>query len=307
MTTITENDRKIVEMIGSKHFTLSAEVIPPRNGAEQVKILSQISRLVECGAEFLSVTKGAGGSLRGGSLPIAFAIKENFGLPCIAHFTCRDLTPQEIENQLIDHHYFGIRNILALRGDPPMGQPEWRAKEGSYNYAYELIEQIVKLNHGEFLPRPGGPQVKETTQTDFCIGAAAYPEHPDKEERLRFFKCKHDAGAEYGITQMLFDIDAYRRFVDDLGKNGIDIPIVPGTRILKNKDQARRMAARFAVSVPDSLMQRLPEKDDPDADKKSLDAFLEYGRQLQEIGAPGVHLFVLSDTEISCRFLKAIG
>src|SRR4051812_24792095 len=110
-------DEKLTSVLARQKFTLSAEVIPPRNGVEQGKVLLQIQTLIEAGAQFLSVTKGAGGSLRGGSLPIAQLIKERFLKPCIAHFTCRDLTPAEVENQLMDHHYFGIRNILALRGD----------------------------------------------------------------------------------------------------------------------------------------------------------------------------------------------
>src|SRR3954465_5654225 len=138
-------DKKLVKVLSSQNFTLSGEVIPPRNGSNQEKILGQIESLITSGAQFLAVTKGAGGSLRGGSLPIAQLIKERYGVPCIAHFTCRDLTPPEVENQLMDHHYFGIRNILALRGDPPDGQPDWKPREGGYSYAHELIQQIRRL------------------------------------------------------------------------------------------------------------------------------------------------------------------
>ncbi len=169
-------DRKLTDVLRHNRFTLSAEVMPPRNGGEQSAVLSQVEQLIAAGAHFLAVTKGAGGSLRGGSLPIAQAIKECFGVPAIAHFTCRDLVPEEVENQLVDHHYFGIRNILALRGDPPDGQPEWRAREGGYSYAYELIEQIRDLNAGRYLVRQGGPAPSSQEPTDFCIGAAAYPE-----------------------------------------------------------------------------------------------------------------------------------
>src|SRR4051812_6893204 len=142
------SDQKLIDVLRHGSFTLSAEVIPPRNGMEQTQALAQIRTLVVAGAQFLAVTKGAGGSLRGGSLPIAHAIKEQFKLPCIAHFTCRDLTPSEVENQLIDHHYFGIRNILALRGDPPDGQPDWKPRDGGYSYAHQLIAQIRNLNQG---------------------------------------------------------------------------------------------------------------------------------------------------------------
>ena len=137
-TLLFRPDRKLTDVLRHNRFTLSAEVMPPRNGAEQSAVLSQVAQLVNAGAHFLAVTKGAGGSLRGGSLPIAQAIKERFGVPAIAHFTCRDLLPEEVETQLVDHHYFGIRNILALRGDPPDGQPEWRSRAGGYSHAYQL-------------------------------------------------------------------------------------------------------------------------------------------------------------------------
>lgn len=294
------------ESITSGRPTLSAEIIPPRNGALQAQVLGQVRQLVDAGAQFLSVTKGAGGSLRGGSLPIAQAVKEQFGVPCVAHFTCRDLTAHEIENQLIDHHYFGIRNILALRGDPPDGQPQWQARDGGYSYAYQLIEQIRALNSGRYLARPGGPAHEEATPTEFCIGAAAYPEHPVESERFEFFALKARAGAEYGITDLLFDADAYARFLDGLGARGIDLPILPGTRLLRTRGQAERMMKKFKVRVPAALLERLPETDGPEALKIGLDAFLELSTRLKSRGAPGIHLYVIIDTEGACAALRAL-
>ncbi len=300
-------DVKITDLIKKGTFTLSAEVIPPRNGSEQAVVLGQIEALIKSGAQFLSVTKGAGGSLRGGSLPIAQAVKERFGVPCIAHFTCRDLTPQEVENQLVDHAYFGIRNILALRGDPPMDQPQWSAREGSYSYAYQLIQQIQKLNRGEFLPRGASVPVEVLAEkTDFCIGCAVYPEHPVKSERIEYLNKKIAAGAEYAISQMIFDVDAYSRFLEDAAAAGMDVPIVPGTRLVKSRQAAEKMAERFEVSVPRSLLDRLPEKGDPDASQRSEDLFVELIENYQRAGAPGVHLFVLSDTQGSTSLLKRL-
>lgn len=300
-------DRKLTDVIGKGRFTLSAEVIPPRNGAEQRKVLEQIRSLVESGAEFLAVTKGAGGSLRGGSLPIAQVIKEQFGVPCIAHFTCRDLTPAEVENQLMDHHYFGIRNILALRGDPPDGQPEWQAREGGYNYAYQLIEQIRRLNKGEYLPRANGPAAENQEPTDFCIGAAVYPEHPNEEERTLFFKQKVEAGAHYGITDMLFDAEAYGRFLDLCGRNKLFLPILPGTRVLKSRAQAQRMMSKFRVRVPDAILRRLPEENNhPDGMRIGIELFAEMAERLKSLGAPGIHVFVIADTAGACQSIKRL-
>jgi methylenetetrahydrofolate reductase (NADPH) len=297
-------DVKLTDVLSQGRFTVSAEVIPPRNGAEQVKVLEQVRSLVGAGAEFLAVTKGAGGSLRGGSLPIAQAIKEGFQVPAIAHFTCRDLTRHEIENQLIDYHYFGIRNVLALRGDPPDGQPHWKAREGGYEYAYQLIEQVRGLNEGKFLDRVGGPLLSTRERTDFCIGAAAYPEHPHDEERYQFFQMKVDAGAEYGITDVIFDPEAYGRFVEGLSKRGVRIPILPGTRVLRSRSQAERMMQKFKVKVPASILNRLPEKDAPEGLEIGLEIFAEMVERLKKYGAPGMHVFVIVDTAGGCEAIR---
>jgi methylenetetrahydrofolate reductase (NADPH) len=292
-------DKKLIDVLSSQNFTLSAEIIPPRNGSEQVKILDQIDVLIRSGAQFLAVTKGAGGSLRGGSLPIAQMIKEQFGIPCIAHFTCRDLTPFEVENLLMDHHYFGIRNILALRGDPPDGQSTWQPREGGYNYAHQLIQQIRNLNKGIYLNRPGGPSQggAEIEKTDFCIGAAAYPEHPNEKERIEYFRLKVENGAEYGMTDMLFDPDAYARFRDLCQKNDVNVPILPGTRFLKTRAQALRMMEKFKVKVPGNILEKLDEKEGPGTMEKGLELFLSLAERLRGLGAPGIHLYVISDTK----------
>jgi methylenetetrahydrofolate reductase (NADPH) len=302
-------DTKITDILGKGTFTLSAEVIPPRNGTEQAQLLTQIESLVRSGAEFLSVTKGAGGSLRGGSLPIAQAIKERFAVPCIAHFTCRDLTPQEVENQLIDHAYFGIRNILALRGDPPQDQPNWSPREGSYTYAYQLIDQIRSLNDGNFLGRKSDLSRDPQTiseKTDFSIGCAVYPEHPNESERIEFLRAKVDRGAEFAISQMLFDEEVYARYLERCHRERLTIPILPGTRLVKTRVQAQKMAERFMVSFPRKLMDKLAEVPGVDAQRRAEDAFADLIEGFKKAGAPGVHLFVLSDTVGSSSLINRL-
>lgn len=302
MTEIYRVDQKMSDILKQNSFTISAEVIPPRNGTPQTEIIHQIDQLIKNKAQFLSVTKGAGGSLRGGSLPIAQVIKDHFKVPAIAHFTCRDLSPEEVENQLMDHHYFGIRNILALRGDPPQGSTDWQPLANSYPYAYQLIEQINKMNQGQFLEREGY-KVANKINTDFCIGAAAYPDEIDFEKRTRFFKLKVQAGAEYGITQMLYDIDSYKRFLDELAQEKSFVPILPGFRILKTQKQALLMKNRFQISMPDSILKSLPVEENH---KQSIEVFLKLIQDFKAAGAPGLHLFVLSDLELSCRLLTKL-
>lgn len=298
-------DRKITDILATRHFTLSVEIVPPRNGAAPSMITNQIQSLSSAGAEFMAVTKGAGGSLRGGSLPIAQTIKERYGIPCIAHFTCRDLLPEEVENQLIDHHFFGIRNILALRGDPPQGVADWQPRAGSYPYAYQLVEQIQALNQGRYLERKGfGVDARE--RTDFCVGVACYPDHPVASERIEYFRLKVAAGAEYAISQMLFDHDSYGRFLDDCAKANCVIPVLPGTRILKSRAQAEKMAKRFEIPVPEWYKAMLPDTDAEASPERSLESFFTLNEKLKSRGAPGMHIFVLSDTELAQTALQKL-
>jgi methylenetetrahydrofolate reductase (NADPH) len=301
MNQFNNTDIKMTDLLSQSKFTISAEVIPPRNGAPQEEILMQIDSLVKSGAQFLSVTKGAGGSLRGGSLPIAQVIKDHFKKPVIAHFTCRDLTPEEVENQLMDHHYFGVRNILALRGDPPQGVPDWKANPKSYSHAYQLIDQIQKLNSGEYYHRDGFKS--GTTKTDFCIGAAAYPDDEAFDQRVGYFLQKYQAGAKYGITQMVYDIDSYAQFLEELSKNKCDIPVLVGTRVLKTQKQAMTMKQRFGIKIPDWYYKALPETENKD---KAYELFLELAEGFKKTGAPGIHVFVLTDTELSCKAIKKL-
>ena len=164
---------KITDILKRK-FTVSAEIIPPRNGAHIFDVYKIICDLKSVKTDFISVTMGAGGSLRGGSLPIANMVQDKVGLSSVAHFVCRDFIPEEIENHLIDHYYFGIKNILALRGDPPYGlEREYKPREGSYKYAYELVKQIARLRDGQYLVRRGydneSREFTEGEKIDFCI------------------------------------------------------------------------------------------------------------------------------------------
>lgn len=291
-------DRKVTDVLSSKPFTISAEMIPPRNGAQLELTMGRLEKVVASEVDFLSVTKGAGGSLRGGSLPIAQTIKDHFAKPCIAHFTCLELSPQEIENQLIDHHYFGVRNILALRGDPPMGQNEWIPSKGGYSYAHQLIEQIQNLNNGQYIERSNF-KVQDRDPTDFCVGCAIYPEHPDLEERLEFAKIKFERGASYGITQMLFDPKPYQELKKQLADIGLNQPILPGLRVLRSQKQAKIMTERFGCSIPDWYQRQLPkDHDGQNFDPQVIQPFLELVERLHQGGAPGVHIFVLSDVEL---------
>jgi methylenetetrahydrofolate reductase (NADPH) len=307
-------DIAITALFQSQKQTYSAEVIPPRNGAETQSIVNQIELLKGANVDFISVTKGAGGSLRGGTLPIAQLIRQRFTMASVAHFTCRDYTIEEVENSLMDHHYFGIRNILALRGDPPDGKPDhFKPAPNRHIYAHQLVTQIAALNRGEYLIREGYDKTagaanhRPGEKTGFCIGVAAYPEHTPYEEGLDFFEQKVRAGAQFAITQMIFSAEPYKRFVADLIKRKAHIPILPGIRILTNATTAKRMQSKFGIPVPHTLIERLEKCSSIDDSKKvGLDYATQLCQDLLKSGAPGIHVFIMNDAASAGQLLHNI-
>lgn len=306
--------KTVIEIIRSKARTLSAEIIPPRNGTETEVVLRQIGRLKEVPVDFISVTKGAGGSLRGGTLPISQLIKTRFDIPALAHFTCRDYTVEEIENNLMDHHYFGVSNILALRGDPPDGIPDhFKPAPNRHTYAWQLCQQINNLNQGEYLVRDGYDKPGATnknrrgTPTNFCIGVAAHPEHEPHHEAIEFFGKKVEKGADFAITQMLFSAEPYKKFLDSCAAKGIHVPVLPGIRIVTQLATAERMRTKFGVGVPQRYMDELAKaKSKEDGKKIGIELAHRLSRDLLSAGAPGIHVFIMNDENSGAELLLSL-
>lgn len=299
----------ISDILRSKARTLSAEIIPPRNGSEIESILRQIEKLKTVPVDFISVTRGAGGSLRGGTLPIAQIVKDRFEICSLAHFTCRDYTVNEIENALMDHHYFGVSNILALRGDPPDGQPDhFKPAPNRHSYAWQLVEQIQKLNRGNYLMREGyDPSRRKTMPTGFCIGVAAHPELEPHEDAIKFLEKKIEMGAQFAITQMLFHAEPYSRFLESCAKQGLHIPIIPGVRIITQAATAERMIKKFGVQIPRSYIEALSKASSKEESKRvGLELTHKLCRELLHAGAPGIHVFVMNDENSATELLKSL-
>ena len=309
----TSSQRTITEILKSKRPTRSAEIIPPRNGTETDVILRQIDRLKTVPVDFISVTKGAGGSLRGGTLPIAQMVKSQFDICSLAHFTCRDYTIEEVENNLMDHHYFGVRNILALRGDPPDGKPDhFQPAPNRHSYAWQLVDQIRKLNEGEYIVRDGydaksAASTRKGAPTKFCIGVAAHPDHEPHADGVEYLRRKVEMGAEFAITQMIFDHEPYARFLDSCAKRGVTIPIIPGLRIVSMAATAERMASKFGIKIPSSLVDKLAAaRTKEDGLALGLEFTNKLCENLMKAGAPGVHIFVMSDEVTATNLLKGL-
>ncbi|MES0490801.1 MAG: methylenetetrahydrofolate reductase [Leptospirales bacterium] len=303
------NAESVLDILKKNKFTYSAEIIPPRNGTDFKEVFSSIATLTEGGFDFLSVTHGAGGSLRGGTMPIAFQAQNAYKMTSIAHLTCRGQSKEELENSLIDHHYFGIHNILALRGDPPDGINEKFVKaEGGFEYAHELVDLIAQKNRGEYIKRKGYDDENEFRrgmETRFCIGVAAYPEDPDGND-IEYLRIKKEKGAQFCITQIVLNNDLFFSFFEKVYTLwGNYFPVLPGIRIPTSWKQLSRMHEKFGISVDADLYA------DMEKNKDSKEAMREVGmswarefiEELKIGGVPGVHIFVMGDpdTAVSVR------
>jgi len=298
----------ITDILESKKFTFSAEVFPPRNGKPASIIMEKLEALSQMPIDFISVTKGAMGSMRGGTVPIGYMIPDRYKMNALVHFRCRDTNRREVENLLVDHMYFGTRNILAVLGDPLPGEKEKKLVPSTHNrYASDLVKQIADMNRGYYLPLENdSSEFRQGMKTDFCIGVACYPEAEDLDKELFVIGEKVGAGANFAITQMVFDADAYSDYVKELRNRKIEMPIIPGVRPVACIDHVKAAEKVFHANVPPELKKALKNSTAKNANRICLDFTVNLIDGLKKVGAPGVHLFTLNDVEMLADILENI-
>jgi len=236
----------IAERLRHKRPVFSFELFPPKTEKGEANLLRALERLAPLEPDFVSVTYGAGGSTRSRTLQLVSRIRENFGIEPLAHLTCVGATKDELARVLDSLGEADIRNVLALRGDPPQGEASFTATEGGLGYANELVAFI----------RDRG---------DFCIGAACYPEvHPEAdgaEEDLKHLVRKVDAGADFLISQLFFDNLAFFAWQARARAAGVQVPILAGIMPVTNVSQVERFTKMCGASIPAPLHEALHRAD----------------------------------------------
>jgi methylenetetrahydrofolate reductase (NADPH) len=275
--------------------SFSFEFFPPRTDEGERNLGRALAELSRMDPTFVSVTYGAAGSTtqKRKTVDIVSSIKATHGLEAMAHFTCVGATVGELREMLDVMRDSGIKNVLALRGDPPAGETEWTATEGGLEYSRELIELI-------------------RDEYDFTIGAACFPEvhiHAESAESdLRYCKEKVDAGARFLITQLFFENATYWEFVTRARDAGIDVPVVPGIMPITSYSQIRRITSLCGSNIPDHLLRELGLRaDQPDAvaDFGVAYATLQCADLLAN-GAPGIHFYTLNRSPATRAILTAL-
>lgn len=293
----------------------SLEVFPPKNGKSLDSIYRTIDDLRPFNPAFVSVTSGALGSARGGTIAIAAEIKRKYGIESVVHFTCVAKSKQDIENLLLEMKYSGIENVFALRGDPPQGQKEFIPHPEGHHYGSDLVKQISETNKGIYLKsKPGEILIP----TNFGISVAGYPEcHPEcvfpdgkhnKKKDLENLKIKVDNGADHIVTQMFLDTNAQLEFVEEAQKIGINVPIVPGVMPLEKYSQIKFVLNHLGIGIPKDFKEKLDKhQDDKDYVKKVCEEhILTLCKTLIENGAQGIQFFTLDKPEGTRKILEEL-
>ncbi|MEM8549519.1 MAG: methylenetetrahydrofolate reductase [NAD(P)H] [Verrucomicrobiota bacterium] len=286
--------RAISDMLQTGEPVLSVEFFPAKTEEGARQILRTANALKPYQPDFVSITYGAGGSTRERTLDYGELLQEIFGFEVMPHLTCVGHSRDDLRSILARFKEKGFRNIMALRGDPPKGEDQFKAHPDGLHYGSELVSFIRE------------------TYPHFCLGVGGYPEkHPEAislDADLEHLKIKMDAGADFITTQLFFNNSDYLAFVEKCRALGITKPIVPGILPPLSFDQVKKFCGFCQASLPEELSQRLAAvEDDVDASREvGVEWAFKQIIELIEQGAPGVHLYILNRSASALALIERL-
>ncbi|QDT70010.1 5,10-methylenetetrahydrofolate reductase [Planctomycetes bacterium MalM25] len=285
---------RLPEIYATDRFALSFELFPPKTEAGVETLFRHAETLVEFDPAYITCTYGAGGSTQDRTLEIAARVRREFDLPVATHLTCVGRTADQIRDYLRRAVEADVMNVVALRGDPPAGETEFKATEGGYSYANELVAMI----------RSDFPQMG--------VAVAGYPEvhqeAPSPEADLENLKRKVDTGADAIITQLFYDNDDFFRFRDRCEAAGITVPLIPGLLPVTNASQIKRIVSLCGAKLPADFLAQLEAcGDDKEAQfRLGVEQATAQTQQLIDGIVPGIHYYVLNKSEATSQVLKSV-
>jgi len=314
---------KVIDLITNNKGTgFSFEVLPPLKGKGISQLFKNIDVLREFNPLYINITthrsemvyKNTPDGLyqkvsersRPGTVAVAAAIQQKYGIPAVPHLICSGFSKIETEYALIDLNFLGIMNVLVLRGDKAKHDSRFIPNENGYAHASQLQSQINEFNRGYFID---GTKMDIITGDTFSYGVAGYPEkheeapHPDID--LMFLKEKVDNGADYVVTQMFFDNEKYYDFVHRCRATGINVPIIPGLKPITTLNQLTMIPKVFHVDLPMELASELLKcKNDEEAKEVGVEWCAAQTRDLMSHGVPSIHFYSLNATRSVERVAK---
>ncbi|OFZ60565.1 MAG: methylenetetrahydrofolate reductase [NAD(P)H] [Bacteroidetes bacterium RIFCSPHIGHO2_02_FULL_44_7] len=296
----------------AKSTLFSFEILPPLKGKSIQSIYDGIDPLMEFGPKFVNVTyhreefiykERENGLLekiairkRPGTVGICAAIMNKYQVDAVPHLICGGFSQEETENALIDLQFLGVDNVLALRGDSIKTESAFRPHKDGHEFAVDLIHQISEMNQGNYLMDDVNLE-----PTDFCIGAAGYPEKHFEAMNLStdlgYLKDKVDAGAEYIVTQMFFDNKKYFAFVKACRAAGIQVPIIPGIKPIKTLKHISFLPKFFHIDYPEELSKDLLKcTTNEQVSNLGIEWGIHQSKELKEAGVPCIHYYTMSNS-----------
>jgi methylenetetrahydrofolate reductase (NADPH) len=307
---------KLTEYLKQDETIFSFEILPPLKGNSIESIYRAIDPLMEFKPAFIDVTyhreeyvlrQRKDGSFdrvsitkRPGTVAICAAIQGKYQVEAVPHLICGGFNRQDTENALIDLHFLGIDNVLALRGDNQKGDRYFEPEEDGNSNSLDLIHQIKNMNTGIYLD----DEVKNAKPTNFCIGAAGYPEKhvdaPNIQNDLNFLKRKVEAGAEFITTQMFFDNKKYFDYVANCRAMGVNVPIIPGIKPITSKKQVHALARVFNIEIPVELTSEIDKaKTDEAVEQIGIEWCINQCKELKSFGVPVLHFYTMGYPRIT--------
>ena len=316
----------VASFLQSPHDTaFSFEILPPVKGKSIGQIYKTIDQLKEFNPAYINITTHRSDTIyretspghfirlqechRPGTVAIAAAIKEKYGIPVVPHLICSGYTQQETEYELIDLSFIGIMDVILLRGDKAKDDSRFIPKEGGLQHASDLCEQVNRFNEGRLID--GSVHEMLSDGRRFTYGVAGYPEKHDEAMNLtsdlEALKLKVDKGAGYVVTQMFFDNQKYFDFVKRCREAGITVPIVPGIKPLASLNHRTMIPKTFHIDFPDPLARELERCTTNDELKQvGIEWCIAQCRELRQAGVPSIHFYSMNAAASIAAIVKEV-
>lgn len=315
---------KVIEHLEKATDTLiSFEIIPPKRGGNIKKLLGALEDLVKYNPPFIDITSHAAEVFyeetkngefrmrvkrkRPGTLGICALIQNKYNIDTVPHVICQGFTKEETEDFLIELHYLAIDNVLAIRGDDNGFNKPVKFGRTTNRFAEELVQQINDMNNGKYLEA----SLLDAEPTSFGIGIGGYPEKhfqaPNLQTDINHTKNKIKAGAEYIVTQMFYDNKHYFNYVDMCRKSGIDVPILPGLKLITSKNQLNSLPSNFYVDIPTELSEEIQNAKDEHVQDIGIEWAFKQVEELMNHDVPSIHFYVMQNTSPIKTLMKKLG
>lgn len=316
---------KVIDILNSSQKPFASfELVPPLKGSDVSRLYDSIDPLMQFQPPFINITchrdeveyvpNGDGSyrkmtlAKRPSTIAIVAAIMRRYpNLEIVPHVICGGASQSRVESELLDLHFLGIQNVVALRGDAIPGQRFFIPEPDGFSHSSELVTMIRHLNGGQYLD----PTVKNGLSTDFCVGVAAYPEKHFEAANLdvdiQHLKQKVEAGADYIVTQMFFDNQQYFRFVNRLREAGITVPVIPGLKPISSQRQIDLLPRSFHIDIPQALVNEINKATTADAVYQvGIEWAIEQSRELLAHGAPAIHYYTMAKPDNVCQIVEKV-